>query len=160
MALNPLTQTQSRLWGLRDRGLNLSQIGRMLGISRQSVSKTLMQADRAVKQGLMDAARSYKISLYRINPEKGIASGFSKALNSPVLVTYSPEHGVNVWYKHAGLCKGCDQEAECRETILAEAKRLGVPTQDIVEPGGDAESCPPAKLSERLFEIVFPKGMD
>jgi len=132
----------------------------MLGISRQSVSKTLIQADRAVRQGLLDAAKSYKISPYRVNPEKGIASGFSKALNSPVLITYSPERGVNVWYKHAGLCKGCDHETECRETILAEAKRLGVPHKDLVEAGGDAESSPPARLSERLFEIVFPKGTD
>jgi len=130
----------------------------MLGISRQSVSKTLIQADRAVRQGLMDAAKSYKISLYRMSPEKGIASGFSKALNSPVLVTYSPERGVNIWYKHTGLCKDCDQEDECRETILAEAQRLGVPPTDLVEPGGDVEDSPPAKLSERLIEIVFPKG--
>lgn len=160
MALNPLTETQSRLWQLRDRGLNLSQIGRMVGVSRQSVSKTLIQADRTVRQTLVDAAKSYKITVYRINHGRGILSGFSKALNSPVLMTFSPGQGLHVWYKHTGICEGCDQEVECRETILAEAERLGVSPEELTPRGVDPGSYPPARLAERLFHIVFPKGVD
>ena len=136
--------------------MNLSQIGRMVGVSRQAVSKTLMQADKVVKKTMIDAAKSYKINVYRINQEKGILSGYSKALDSPVLVTYSPGKGINVWYKHTGLCEQCEQEEECRKTIIAEADRLGIQPRDLIPPGTDLDTYPPAKLAEKLFEIVFP----
>ena len=156
VGLNPLTETQSHLWQLRDKGLNLSQIGRMVGVSRQSVSKTLIQADRVVKQTLMDAAKSYKITLYRVNHEKGVAYGFSKALNSPIFLTYSPERGINGWYESSESCVGCDSQTECRRTILAEAARLGVSRDDLIKDKPGTQHSP-AELAEGLFKIVFPK---
>lgn len=130
----------------------------MVGVSRQAVSKTLIQADQAVKETMMDAAKSYKINVYRINHERGTLSGYSKALNSPVLVTYSPDRGLHVWYKHTGLCADCELEAECRETVIGEADRLGIPPGTLVPKGMDLHTCPPALIAERLFEIIFPKG--
>ena len=157
MPLNPLTETQSRLWQLRDRGLNLSQIARMLGVSRQAVSKVLIQADKVVRRTLVEVAQSYKITVYRVDHDRGLLSGFSKALNSPVLITYSPQNGVNVWYRNNGSCADCDMQQECREKILSEARRLGIPEDSLAGEGGDVRSQPPAKLAERLFEIVFPR---
>jgi hypothetical protein len=130
----------------------------MVGVTRQSVSKTLMQADETVRQTLVDAAKSYKITVYRVNHEKGLLSGFSKALNSPILMTFSPSRGLHVWYKYTGICKGCEREKECREIITAEAGRFGVPLDSLVPRDADAENYPPAKLAERLYMIVFPKG--
>ncbi len=158
VGLNPLTERQSYLWQLRERGLNLSQIGRMVGISRQSVSKTLIQADGTLKQSMIDAAKSYKINVYRVNQERGVLSGYSKALDSPVLITYSPDRGMNVWYKHTGMCRGCEQEGECREVILTEAQRLGVSPESLVPRDTDPADSPPAMIAERLFSIVFPRG--
>jgi hypothetical protein len=153
VALNPLTEKQSRFWSLRDQGLNLSQIGRMVGVTRQAVSKTLIQADKIVRQTLVDAAKSYKIDLYRVNQERGVAHGFSKALNSPVFITYSPERGLNIWYRNKGDCEGCDREKECRDLILGEAERLGIKSDDLAPEKG---SFTPACIAERLYDIIFP----
>ncbi len=157
VALNPLTRKQSQFWELRDRGLNLSQIARLLGITRQSVSKTLIQADRAVRETMTDVAQAYKITVYRVNQEKGILSGYSKALGSSIFMTFSPKEGLNVWYKHSGSCRGCEKEEECRRVILGEAERLGIPLSDISPPETYPHGAPPARLAERLFDIILPR---
>jgi predicted transcriptional regulator len=156
VALNPLTGKQSRFWELRDRGLTLSQIARMLGITRQSVSKTLIRADVAVRDIMLEAAEAYKIDVYRVNEEKGILSGHSRALGSRIFMTFSPSEGLNVWYRDGKGCAGCEKEGRCRQVILDEAERLGIPSGDLAPPGVDPLDATPAHLADRLFEIILP----
>ncbi len=152
MAVNPLTRSESVFWDLRFKGLSFAEIGRRTKVTRQAVYKALLKADKAMADALRDVAGTYKIDLEGMNPEKGMAAGYSHALKSKVILAYSPKRGILVWYEYNGQCRECVRRDECASIIAEEAKRLGVSIQD--EPGKE-----PAELAEDVLKRAWPEGL-
>ena len=153
MAVDPLSPSESVFWDLRFRGLGFAEIGRKTNVTRQAVYKALLKADKTMAEALRDVAGTYRIDLETVNPEKGMASGYSQALKSRVVLAYSPRRGILVWYEYNGQCRECARREECRSIIVEEAERLGVEIADE-ELGGE-----PAELSEKVLRKAWPEGL-
>ena len=150
MPVNPLSHSESTFWDLRRKGLGFAQIGRKTGITRQAVYKALLKADKAMTKALREIADTYKIDLEKANTQKGMATGYSHALQNRVILAYSPKRGMLVWYEYTGQCKGCPRRQECRSIILEEAERLG-----SILTKNDRE---PAELAQDILREAWPEG--
>ena len=153
MSLNPLSSAEALFWDLRRRGLGFAEIGRRTGVTRQAVYKALLKADEAMAKAFWDTAETYKIDLVKVDPKRGMASGYSHALRSRVVLVYSPDRGILVWYEESSHCRDCEKREECLEIIEEEAHRLGSTRR--MDP--DKE---PAELAEELFRGIWPEGFD
>jgi hypothetical protein len=120
-----LTKGQSKIWDLRFHGWRAADISGEIGKSRQYVSKSLQSADSKIFRAMTEAARTNKIMIKTMDPERGFLVGYSKEFGSNILLTYSPIDGINVWVPHRGQCKECTDEEACRTHLLREAERLG-----------------------------------
>ena len=78
-------------------------------------------------------------------------SGYSPEFSSPVIITFSARNGVQVWYKHEGDCKNCDQLEMCRKTLVTEMEDRNIQFTE------STESILPSKLAEKLFEKIVEK---
>ena len=153
MSLNPLSSAEALFWDLRRRGFGFAEIGRRTGVTRQAVYKALLKADKAMAKAFWDTAGTYKIDLDKVDPKKGMATGYSHALRSRVVLVYSPVRGILVWYEESSNCQGCEKRNECLAIIEEEASRLG----DTHPMDHDKE---PAELAEELFRRIWPEGFN
>jgi IS30 family transposase len=143
-----LTSKQMKIWDLKRRGFLEAGIARELNVSRQTVHKAADVADNKVSQALMETAKLNKIKVKTVDPAIGILSGFSSEFKTPVIVTFSARNGVQVWFRHEGDCKNCDQLQICKETLLAETKDRNISFPE------NADSMLPSKLAEILFSKI------
>jgi len=151
LALDPLSGSESRFWELRRRGLGFADIGRETGVTRQAVYKALLKADREMSSAFEDVAGTYRIDLEKMDPETGIAVGYSQALGSKVVLAYSPGRGIITWYEYQGQCNDCARREDCLSTLRAEAERLDL-TREL---DWDRE---PAEIAEELMRRAWPEG--
>lgn len=96
-------------------------------------------------------AETYKVTQTKIDTEKGLLLGYSQALGSRVIMAYSPQKGIHLWYKYDGQCQDCEKQEECRLMIKEEAKRLDIRILS------EEEDLPPAKLAEIVFTRAWPE---
>jgi len=151
MGVDPLTSRRASWWGYRRRGFSLAEIGRMFGVTRQAVYDALRLADRDMVKAFRELCSTYKITDPVIDAERGMLIGYSRALESRVLLVYSPGRGINTWYRYRGQCEGCERYDQCMSLVGEEAERLGV------EISGEEENLPPAKLAEIVFHRAWPE---
>jgi transcriptional regulator len=142
-----LTSKQLQIWNLKNKGLLEANIARRLDVSRQTVHKALNTANTKVSQALQEAARLNKIGVKTVDPAQGILVGFSQEFKAAVMITFSAKNGVQIWYRHEGDCKSCDQLQTCRIMLLAEAEEREVQLPKNHE----------AMLPSQLAEILFSK---
>ena len=147
-----LTQSQGNIWELRFRGFRVSDISREIGKSRQYVSKSLQSADSKIYRGLLEAARMNKVTIKTMDPDRGFLIGYAREFNSPVLITFSPRDGFNIWRPHEGQCGQCLDIDSCRSQLLNEAIRLGV------EIKRGERRLPPAELAGLIFTRTWPEA--
>ena len=147
-----LTSKQTKIWNLKGKGLLEANIARRLNVSRQTVHKALNIANAKISQALQETARLNKIRVKTLDPNNGILVGYSQEFKTLVMITFSARNGVQIWYKHEGDCKNCDQLQACRTTLLIEAKE-----RDIQLPENHG-SMLPSELAEVLFSKVMGEG--
>ncbi|MGD6806217.1 MAG: hypothetical protein ACQCN4_04595 [Candidatus Bathyarchaeia archaeon] len=149
-----LTPKQRLIWGLKSSGLQEANIARKLGITRQTVHKTIDLANTRVCEALKEAADLNRIEIKTLNAEKGFLSGYSLHFKTQAFVTFSAKNGIQVWYNHEGQCSECQRLKTCREMLIAEAtERNFLITEDI-------DKIVPSKLADVLFSRIANSKKD
>jgi len=120
-----LTTRETSIWDLRRRSNTQSDIGRLLGISRQAAHKSLIQIDTKVEQAFREAAKTNNLEIKKIDTISGIMEAYSPLHKLPVFVSLSQANGLKVWYMHEGHCESCGYEKECRKYLEREAAERG-----------------------------------
>ena len=143
-----LTPKQRRFWRLRFNGLTQAEISREMEITRQTVNKTLNVIDSKVNKALLEAAQINKVTINRMDSEKGFLLGQSPALGMPLLITFSDANGVQIWYKGEGHCSECEWLQSCKQKLITETKVRGIQVSN-------AEKMEPSKLADILFEKIM-----
>lgn len=144
-----LTSKQKRIWDLKGKGLPEANIARKLDVSRQTVHKALNTANCKVFQALQETARLNKIRVDTVDSANGILVGYSPEFKATAMITFSAKNGVQIWYRHEGDCKNCDQLKTCRKSLLAEAEERDIQLSE------NQKSVLPSKLAEILFSRII-----
>lgn len=140
-----LTPTQKTIWDLKKTGIPEASVARKLKVTRQTVHKALDIANSKITKSLEETAQLNKIKVETVNPTNGILLGYSTHFQTKALITFSAKNGIQVWYKHEGDCKNCEQLQKCKETLLAEAKERNIPISE------NMNKMLPSEFSEILF---------
>lgn len=136
------------IWDLSRTGLQEASIARKLKVERQTIHKALDIATEKVYESLKETAQINKIKIKTINPTKGFLIGNSSHFKTKALVTFSAKNGIQVWYRHEGDCKSCEQLQTCKETLLAEAKDRNITLPE------DSSSVLPSEFAKTLFTQI------
>jgi len=144
-----LTSKQKQIWDLKGKGLLEANIARRLDVSRQTVHKALNVANAKVSQALQETARLNKIRVKTVDPTNGILVGYSPEFKTTAMITFSAKNGVQIWYRHEGDCKNCDQLQACRITLLAEAEEREIQLSE------NQSLMLPSQLAEILFSKII-----
>jgi hypothetical protein len=121
-----LTRREIDIWDLRRRRNSQSEIGRLMGVTRQAINKAYRIIDQKVEQAFMEAADVNHLEPRTVNLVEGIMDAYSPAHRLPVFVSFSKANGVKVWYLYEGNCRECHLESSCRRTLENEAEERGV----------------------------------
>jgi transcriptional regulator len=143
-----LTPTQKRIWDLKSTGLPEASVARKLSVTLQTVHKALDIANSKVTLSLTETAKINKIKIQTINQEAGVLVGYSTHFQTKALITFSAKNGIQVWYRHEGNCKSCEQLQACKETLFAEAKDRNIPIPE------DSSSLLPSEFAKTLFAQI------
>lgn len=145
LSIGYLTPKQLQIWDYKRTGLQEASIARELQVTRQTIHKALDIAQLKIAESLQETAKINKIKIQTVDPTRGYLLGYSSHFKTKTLITFSTKNGIQLWYKHEGDCKNCDQLKECKETLIAEAKErnLQVP-----------ENCLPSDYAEKLFAAI------
>lgn len=144
------TKRKLEIWSMRRDGSSLSEIARKLGITRQAVHKNMGVIDSLVSHTLKSVASAAKIEIRHIDLSKGIMLGYSYETNNRVMVTFSTQHGAQIWHHHTGKCEVCASNENCRNLLLGEADERGIPLT------AEVKSMPPTELARTIFSKVIP----
>ena len=148
-----LTPKQKLVWKLKNTGLQEATIARRLKVTRQTIHKALNTANSKVYTSLEETARINKIRIEKTDPSLGILTGYSTHFKTVALITFSAKNGVQIWYKHQGDCKNCEDLQTCRESLLAEARDRNVSLPE------NSTTALPSELAETLFtKLTGGKG--
>jgi len=112
------------------------------------VHKALNIANAKVQDSLEEIAKINKIKIQTVNPATGVLTGYSTHFKTKAIVTFSAKTGIQVWYKHEGDCKNCEQLQNCRTTLLAEAQERNIPAPE------SPESVLPSEFARALFSKI------
>jgi hypothetical protein len=121
-----LTRREMDIWDLRRRRNSQSEIGRLMGVSRQAINKAYRIIDQKVEQAFMEASDANHMEPRTMNLVEGIMEAYSPAYRVPVIVSFSKTNGVKVWYLYEGNCHECHLESSCRRTLEDEAEEREV----------------------------------
>ncbi len=143
-----LTPTQKRIWDLKGTGLPEAGVARKLKVTRQTVHKALDIANSKVQASLEETAKINKIKIRTINPYLGFLVGYSAHFQTEAIVTFSAKNGIQVWYRHEGDCKNCEQMQRCKKALLEEAKDRNVPLLE------NTASMLPSEFAKTLFSRI------
>ena len=141
-----LTTRETSIWELRRKKHTQSEIGRILGITRQAAYKTLGKIDGKVEQAFKEVAKTNNLEIKKIDIVEGTMEGYSSAYNIPVFVTLSKANGLRIWYMHEGDCVTCQQSKNCRDFLESEIKEREIVLNE------DDLKLPPTKLVLKVFE--------
>ena len=142
-----LTNKQLTLWRLKQSGLSLAEMASLLKVSRQAIHKNLQSVETKIYKALINAAKSNRIEIRKIDIDRGLLVGWSPEFRVDVIITFSTRNGVQVWYKHKGDCKNCSMREECKTILLNEAEERG-----LTITGGE-----PSELAEELFKRLLER---
>ncbi len=148
---NFLAPKQNMIWSLRRKGFEPVEIAKKLKTSRQFVHQTLKAADSKIYNLLTEVAQANKVEIQRLDVKNGILIGYHRGFETPVIVSYSSKHGVQVWYWHENpeSCEKCEFEPQCRSYLIDESEERGI---ELTE---DEKRLPPAKLARIVFSKLI-----
>ena len=140
-----LTTRETNVWDLRRKKNSQSEIGRLMGFSRQAAHKALDHIDTKVEQAFSEAATTNNLEVRSVDLVDGIMEAYSPIHKLPVFVSFSRTNGLRVWYMHEGECESCQHEVSCRNFIVKEAAERGI---DL---GGEDLRSPPTLVALKVF---------
>src|SRR5665811_65790 len=109
----PLNDKQFEFWKLKRSGILSIDIARLFDISKQAVSKALINMDERIEMSLLEMASANQIEVEKVSSERGILFGHSVPFNVNALIFVSARHGMQVWYEHEGNCGTCNRYTQC-----------------------------------------------
>lgn len=134
---------------MRD-GVSQSEIARRLHITRQAVNQFIQTIPVRVTEALIDASKLNGVEPRVIDSAKGVMLGYSRELQTDVVITMHPETGLRVWYQHnLGRCKICSDKKHCKSMLLKTASAWGV---TLTSKERDLD---PSKLANLTFSKAF-----
>jgi len=139
----PLNDKQFEFWKLKRSGILSIDIARLFDISKQAVSKALINMDERIEKTLLEMASANQIEVERVNPERGILFGHSAPFNVNAIIFVSARHGMQVWYEHEGNCGTCNRYTQCIELLWDFADEMKIKLEKTDDP---------TKLANELFE--------
>jgi hypothetical protein len=143
-----LTPTQKQIWDLKSTGLPEASVARKLKVTRQTIHKALDIANNKVLESLQETAKMNKIKIQTVNPATGVLVGYSMHFQTKALITFSAKNGIQTWYKHEGDCKNCEQQQNCRQSLVAEATDRNIPLPQ------DIKTILPSEFAKTLFSKI------
>jgi len=143
--LLPTKDKQFGFWKMRRSGSSNITIAKLLGISRQAVSRALLLMDEKIESTLREMAQANQIAIEKVNAERGILIGRSVPFQTAAIIFVSEKHGMQVWYEHDGDCGACQRYTECIELLWDYAGELGIKIEKTADP---------TKMAEELFKKV------
>jgi transcriptional regulator len=147
LSMGYLTPTQKKIWDLKSTGIAEACVARKLHVTRQTVHKALDIANSKINQSLEEIAKINKIKVQTINSATGVLIGYSNHFKTKALITFSVKNGVQLWYKHEGDCKNCEQMNLCKTTLVAEAQDRNIQLPEF-------DSMSPSELADILFTKI------
>jgi hypothetical protein len=139
----PLNDKQFEFWKLKRSGILSINIARLFDISKQAVSRALINMDERIEKTLLEMAHSNQIEVERVNSESGILFGHSVPFNASAIIFVSSKHGMQVWYEHEGNCGACNRYTQCIELLWDFADEMKIKLENTDDP---------TKLADELFE--------
>jgi hypothetical protein len=140
-----LTPRETNVWDLRRKKNTQSEIGRLMGFSRQASHNTLELIDLKVEKAFEEAASTNGLEIKWVNLVDGIMEAYSPVHKVPVFVSLSRVNGLRVWYMHEGECGICQHEKSRRGFLEKEA------VERDIELSNEDLSQPPTQLAVRVF---------
>ena len=141
-----LTEQQAKIWDLHRRGQTQTAIAQILEKSVQFIHKVLNKSSTYITQAILELARINDISISGgIDTTQGITFGYHERFQTEVAITYSKDHGMQIWYKDEGDCTACRIREKCIQSI----KHLYAERSFPLPP--NHEAIEPRQLSEHLF---------
>jgi hypothetical protein len=143
-----LTPRQLSIWGLRRVGKSQAEIGRELGVQRQGINEVLKKIDSKLSHALLEAAQTNKLDIHRIDTLHGILEAYSQAYSVPVIVSFTKNNGVQVWYLYEGKCRDCPRSRACLNMLWAEAieRNISLSAEDL--------QLTPTQLGRKIFSTL------
>ena len=148
----PLTQQQKTIWKLLIQGLSVSSVASKLKTTRQYVNQTRLTADAKLSSTLLGVAQASDIQVTKLDARQGILLGYHHALNRKVIVTYSINFGVKVWYWQDNPEEVTNKEflKQTQAYLLDLAKERDIEVEN-------AQNIHPAKLADIIFTKLMPE---
>jgi hypothetical protein len=138
----PLNDKQFEFWKLKRSGILSINIARLFDISKQAVSRALINMDERIEKTLLEMARANQIEVEKVNSERGILFGRSVPFNASAIIFVSAKHGMQVWYEHEGNCGACNRYTQCIELLWDFADEMKIKLEKTDDP---------TKLADELF---------
>jgi len=138
----PLNDKQFEFWKLKRSGILSINIARLFDISKQAVSRALINMDERIEKTLLEMARANQIEVEKVNSEHGILFGRSVPFNASAIIFVSAKHGMQVWYEHEGNCGACNRYTQCIELLWDFADEMKIKLEKTDDP---------TKLADELF---------
>jgi hypothetical protein len=149
---SPLSQKQTLIWALIQKGQSVTGIAQKLKTTRQFVNQTKLAAEARLSSTLLDVAQANHIHVVKMYLDEGILLGYHPGLNRRAIITYSTKNGIKVWYWFDNPEEVTDQEflRQTRAYILEFAGERGMKIED-------ANQMHPSKLAHLVFSKVIPE---
>jgi DNA-binding transcriptional regulator LsrR (DeoR family) len=134
---------------MRD-GISQSEIARRLHITRQAVNQMVQTIPVRITEALNDAAKLNGVETKMIDSVKGVMLGYSREIQTNVVITMHPETGLRIWYQHnLGRCDICPDKKQCKSKILKMVDSWGVTVT------AKEKNLAPSKLANLVFSKAF-----
>ena len=143
-----LTNREINIWNLRRNKHSQTEIGKLLGMTRQAAYRALGIIDTKVERSFAEVVETNNLVVKHINVEDGLMEAYSPAHNIPVFVTLSKSNGLRVWYVHEGNCGECVRVKSCRDFVESEVKERGLKLSE------EEWMLPPTKLVLKVFDKI------
>jgi len=148
----PLTQQQKTIWKLLSQGLSVQTIANKLHATRQYVNQTKVTTEAKLTTALLGIAETNDLQVTKLDPSQGILLGYHPQLNRKVIVTYSTNYGVKVWYwnDHPEEVTNKEFLKQTQKYLLDIAEERGIQVEN-------SQTIHPAKLADIIFSKLLPE---
>jgi DNA-binding CsgD family transcriptional regulator len=149
---SPLSQKQRMVWSLVGKGLSAAAIADKLNTTRQFVNQTKLAAEAKLSTTLLDVAQANNIHVTKLYSKEGVLLGYHPGIGRRVIITYSTNYGIKVWYWHDNPEEVTDEEflKQTRAYLIDIARERRIEVED-------AKGMHPAKLANAVFSELIPE---
>jgi transcriptional regulator len=150
--ISPLSQKQRTVWSMLNKGLSISAIASKLDTTRQFVNQTKLAAEAKLTKTLLEVAQANDLQVRNVYAKNGLLLGYHVGLGRNVIVSYSSNHGIKVWYWQDKPEQVTNKEflKQTQSYLLDIANERGISVKDV-------EKTHPAKLAHAIFSELIPE---